>query len=270
MKKLMNQWKQYKYRFVPWLAFNLKDRNIRSVTKNDTDIILTPVQFQDFLHQFLFKLNQNYENLQPLTPGSQKYHEIGQKILFETSGFCIERTDSLVQAAGRGVKVTQGTIPQGAVTSLYCGLVYESFEPIFFQSIKNQFIFRCTDGTLIDGNDRGLSKYLFRSCRGRDSCWPLPSCDDTWLTPYPSSPINVGQYVNNQSKQYPANVAYQEFFLPESFPARLRQYLPNNHYTASSSVPEGFNRFLKIVALVSLREISCGEELFSSYFTVVR
>ena len=58
-----------------------------------------------------------------MTPGSQKYHEIGQKILFETSGFCIERTDSLVQAAGRGVKVTQGTIPQGAVTSLYCGSI---------------------------------------------------------------------------------------------------------------------------------------------------
>lgn len=42
------------------------------------------------------------------------------------------------------------------------GTVYQKYEPIFFQSIGNPFIFRCLDGVLIDGNDKGISKVVFR------------------------------------------------------------------------------------------------------------
>ncbi|CAG5134792.1 unnamed protein product [Candidula unifasciata] len=269
MQKLLHRWKQYKYRFVPWLILNLKNRSLRSVTDKETDCVISDEDFQAFITNFLAKLHQlSDEKLQMAS--QQDQHNEGLRLLRNLAGFTVERAPSVLTSGGTGVKVTSGVIPKFCVTSLYPGLIYEPQDPILFQSIGNPFIFRCADGILLDGNDRALSRFLFKSCRGRDSCWPLSACDDSWLTPYPRCPLNVGQYVNNQSKQYPANVAYQEFNLPIDFPARLRQYLPNNHYTPSFIAEEGLARQLRVVALVSLREIHCGEELFSSYFTVVR
>ncbi|XP_005098359.2 SET domain-containing protein 9 [Aplysia californica] len=270
MIKLLQKWKQYRYRFVPWLAINFKDRSIRSVTEHDTDIVITHKEFSHFLHQFLRSLHEKHEGSKNAKADTEESFQNGQQVLYETCGFCVERRPSVLESAGTGVKVTHGTVPAASVTSLYCGLVYEPYEPIFFQSIGNPFIFRCADGTLLDGNDRGISRSLYKSCRGRDSCWPLPSCDETWLSPRPQCPLNVGQYVNNHTKEYPPNVAYQEFSVPVDFPVHLRQYLPNNHYTSIANVPDGVERMLRIVALVSLREIQSGEELFSSYFTIVR
>lgn len=45
---------------------------------------------------------------------------------------------------------------------LATGTVYRKHEPIFFQSLGNPFIFRCIDGILIDGNDKGLSRSVYR------------------------------------------------------------------------------------------------------------
>lgn len=46
--------------------------------------------------------------------------------------------------------------------SVSAGTIYQADEPILFQSIRNPFVFRCIDGVLIDGNDKGLSKLVFR------------------------------------------------------------------------------------------------------------
>ena len=46
--------------------------------------------------------------------------------------------------------------------SYILGTVYQKYEPIFFQSIGNPFIFRCLDGVLIDGNDKGISKVVYK------------------------------------------------------------------------------------------------------------
>ena len=42
------------------------------------------------------------------------------------------------------------------------GTVYLPHEPLFFQSLWNPFIFRCADGVMIDGNHRGLSKWIYK------------------------------------------------------------------------------------------------------------
>ncbi|GFR61476.1 SET domain-containing protein 9 [Elysia marginata] len=196
-------------------------------------------------------------------------YQISLGVMKECSGFCVERTQSILPSGGRGVCVTDGFVPKHCVTSLYPGLIYQPHDPVFFQSIGNHFIFRCIDGILVDGNDAGLSKSLFKSCMRRDSLWPLPACDESWLTDTPVCPLNVGQYVNNHNKKYPANVAYQEFSVPYDFPFHLRQYLPVNFYSSILNVPENVTRPLKIVALISLEEIHNGQELFSSYFTLV-
>ncbi|XP_073538248.1 SET domain-containing protein 9 isoform X3 [Phyllobates terribilis] len=144
------------------------------------------------------------------------------------------------------------------------GAVYQNYEPIFFQSIGNPFIFRCLDGILIDGSDKRISKSVYRSCSRRDQLGPLKMCDCTWLTSAPHNPLAVGQYVNNCSNVHEANVCYQEFDVPASFPVELRQYIPNVRYSHDVEGP------LRCVVLVALRDIRCGEELFSNYFTLIQ
>ncbi|XP_034412249.1 SET domain-containing protein 9 isoform X2 [Cyclopterus lumpus] len=146
---------------------------------------------------------------------------------------------------------------------MYPGTVYQAYEPILLQSIKNPFIFRCIDGVLIDGNDKGISKMVFKSCSGRDRMGPFVMSDTSWLTSSPQNPLAVGQYVNNCSDETPANVCYQEYDVPDNFPTQLCQYLPNVNYSHDTQRP------LRCVVLVSLRDITAGEELFSNYYTIV-
>ncbi|RUS88585.1 hypothetical protein EGW08_003685 [Elysia chlorotica] len=266
---IYNRWRQYRYRFLPWLLFNLKDRSVRSVSEHEADSLVSDICFHNFLWEFLSTLHMALSDKDAhLMTAAEKYSR-GLNVMKECSGFCIERTDSTLPSGGHGVSVTSGVIPKHHVTSLYPGLLYQPYDPVFFQSIGNHFIFRCIDGVLVDGNDKGLSKSLYKSCMKRDSLWPLLACDESWLTDTPLCPLSVGQYVNNHNKKYPANVAYQEFSLPADFPAHLRQYLPINFYSSILNVPEGLHRQVKIVALVSLDSIHCGQELFSSYFTLV-
>ncbi|XP_016055301.1 PREDICTED: SET domain-containing protein 9 isoform X1 [Miniopterus natalensis] len=159
-----------------------------------------------------------------------------EEILCKTLGFSVARAPSSLVSAGRGVFITQGRAPRGAVVAMYPGTVYQKYEPIFFQSIGNPFIFRCLDGILIDGNDKGISKLVYRSCSGRDRLGPLKMSDSTWLTSEMQNPLAVGQYVNNCSNatcsllDRPANVCYQEWDVPAVFPVELKQYLPNTAY----------------------------------------
>ncbi|XP_042795204.1 SET domain-containing protein 9 isoform X2 [Panthera onca] len=186
-----------------------------------------------------------------------------EEILYKTLGFSVARATSSLISAGKGVFVTRGLVPKGAVVSMYPGTVYQKYEPIFFQSIGNPFIFRCLDGVLIDGNDKGISKVVYRSCNGRDQLGPLKMSDSTWLTSEICNPLAVGQYVNNCSNDRAANVCYQEFDVPAVFPIELKQYLPNIAYSCDKQSP------LRCVILVALRDIKQGEELFSNYYTIV-
>ncbi|EHB16760.1 hypothetical protein GW7_14961 [Heterocephalus glaber] len=96
---------------------------------------------------------------------------------------------------------------------------------------------RCLDGVLIDGNDKGISKVVYRSCSGRDQIGPLKMNDSTWLTSEIHNPLAVGQYVNNCSNDRPANVCYQELEVPAAFPIELKQYLPNIAYSYDQQSP---------------------------------
>ncbi|KAI0240775.1 SET domain-containing protein 9 [Lamellibrachia satsuma] len=183
-------------------------------------------------------------------------------------GFTVEKRPSQITGGGDGVVVTSGVIPADTIAAVYPGLTYSPWEPILLQSISNQFVFRCIDNIHVDGNDRGLSRYLYRSCAQRDRVGPYWLCDTSWLTNCPVNPLAIGQYVNNHTKQSPANVAYQEIDITEDFPFRLRCFVPNTCY--GSSLDKSATSKTRCVVLVSLRNIEEGEELLSSYFTLVQ
>ena len=88
--------------------------------------------------------------------------------------------------------------------------------------------------------------------------------DTSWLTPLPANPLNIGQYVNNGGRE--ANLAYTELDLPADFPLHLRKLLPSVNFAGSGEEGE---LGLRVVALVAVREVAQGQELLSSYFTLV-
>lgn len=292
LQTLANKWNSYKYRFVPWIALNLdkNERTLRHVRERSQDKLISDEEvsasllklFRALFKSDLFRQKEVLSFLpasvqsayqDTLTPcqfinRADHYNDKGassfsNEVMLDTLGFSIHRAPSSLLSAGRGVFVAQGTVPKGTVVSMYPGTVYQTHEPIFFQSIRNPFVFRCIDGVLVDGNDNGISKVVFKSCSGRDRLGPFKLSDITWLTPAPENPLAVGQYVNNCSNEKSANVCYQEFDVPAEFPVELRQYLPNVNYRHDIQRP------LRCVILVTLRDIQQGEELFSNYYTIV-
>lgn len=110
--------------------------------------------------------------------------------------------------------------------------------------------------------------YFCRSSGKRDQIGPYFTCDMSWLDNVYINPLAIGQYANNASKMYPANVAYQELdLLFKSIPIHLLKYIPNVWYGAENIARD--ESFIRTVALVSTRTIRENEEVLSSYFTVI-
>lgn len=279
-KRLHSKWKSYRHRFVPWVALNLSrnEKTLRQVTERAKDKLVPDDEVSQTLVKFFRVLLRCHwakhgdlraahtPFLGGVTPDEDPCEggAVNQDdAMLQSLGFCIDRRPSTLPSAGTGVFVTKGFVPKGATVAMYPGTVYQTFEPIFLQSIRNPFVFRCIDGILIDGNDKGISKMVFRSCSNRDRVGPFMMSDTSWLTDRPLNPLAVGQYVNNCSNEWPANVCYQEYDVPDKFPIELRQYLPNVNYSQDTGGP------LRCVVLVSLRDITAGEEVFSNYYTIV-
>ncbi|XP_030093184.2 SET domain-containing protein 9 isoform X2 [Serinus canaria] len=242
LRELRQRWRSYKYRFVPWLALNLRRqrRTLRYVPESSQDKIIADEDvfetlLKTFKALFINDFSRQADILALLPEAKCQYLEL----------LTVEQ------------KWSEGN------SYSHRGTVYRKHEPIFFQSLGNPFIFRCIDGVLIDGNDKGLSRSVYRSCSRRDQLGPFQMSDESWLTATLQNPLAVGQYVNNCSHEKAANVCYQEFDVPGHFPVELKQYLPNIVYS------HDIESHLRCVVLVTLRDIKQGEELFSNYYTVV-
>ncbi|KAJ0011758.1 hypothetical protein NQD34_012733 [Periophthalmus magnuspinnatus] len=272
LNRFQSKWKSYRHRFVPWIALNLSknEKTLRKVKGRSQDKLVPDEDVSKSLLRLFWVLHRG-NNAQAASALVFSDHEefktetmCAHDAMLQSLGFCIKRKQSTLPFAGTGVFVTRGVVPKGATVAMYPGTVYQAYEPILLQSIRNPFVFRCIDGVLVDGNDKGISKMVFRSCSGRDRLGPFLISDTSWLTANPSNPLAVGQYVNNCSNDKSANVCYQEYDVPNSFPLELRQYLPNVNYSQDTH-----QRPLRCVVLVSLREIAAGEELLSNYYTII-
>ncbi|MED6265205.1 hypothetical protein CHARACLAT_023030 [Characodon lateralis] len=271
LRRFQAKWRSYRHRFVPWVVLNLSknEKTLRQVTDRSEDKVIPDEQVSQSLLRLFRAFLRSSGGLIPgvqtsFLPRIPLHQDQNENVLFQALGFCIERRPSSLPFAGTGVFVSRGFVPKGATVAMYPGTVYQPYEPILLQSIRNPFVFRCIDGVLVDGNDKSISRMVFRSCSGRDRIGPYMTSDTSWLTDSPQNPLAVGQYVNNCSNERPANVCYQEYDVPDSFPIELRQYLPNVNYSHCTQ------RRLRCVVLVSLRDIRAGEELFSNYYTIVR
>uniref|UniRef100_H2ZDB2 SET domain-containing protein n=1 Tax=Ciona savignyi TaxID=51511 RepID=H2ZDB2_CIOSA len=251
IKTLIQRWNIYKYRFLPWVAVNLSRGDIIPIAQDKL------ISDDDILQQLIVTftaLKERY-NRSPI--------DKAEVVVNNVLGFQIGQKSSSIKEAGSGVFVTKGNVNTGQVVALYPGTVYLPSDSKFFQSLGNQFMFKCSDNRYIDGKGTGLSKSIFVSCANRDRIGLYEACDTTWIKNTCSCPLNVGQYVNNHTKTKSANVQYQEFDFTSDFPLELRKYIPNVNFDSATDP-----NFLRSIALISTRDIHSGEELLSSYFTV--
>jgi len=255
----------YKYRSVPWLLWNWKKRPIKQIS------LVENSQLSKQEDVYLKTLKSFFSKLSIVDAQNESVHDL----MLQELGFFIERRQSNIKDGGRGVFVTDGVIHEGEMVALYPGTVYYPMEPVFFQSLFNPFILKCVDGVLIDGNNRGISKIIFRSCKTRDQIGSYSLCDTTWLTNTLVNPLSVGQYVNNETLKYPANVVYQELDIPASFGVSNMKYIPNINYNTpvflqQEDIDIDSVILIRTVILRALRDISKDEELFSTYHTEVQ
>ncbi|KAL9544163.1 hypothetical protein PS6_008895 [Mucor atramentarius] len=181
-----------------------------------------------------------------------------------------QNQDTNSESKGTGAYLYGSTQKKGSIVCFYPGTLYMPSEPILFVSIANQYILKCVDGIFVDGKPEGLSKRVYKSLYRREN-WPgaIQISDWTWMSKEDSklsNPLALGQYVNNGTSTHEANVCYQEIDLPATFPHKLRRLIPNMYWDAYQNP---LSNQMRIVALVALRDIQDGEELFSTYMDVV-
>ncbi|KAI8993137.1 hypothetical protein BDB01DRAFT_775263 [Pilobolus umbonatus] len=185
-----------------------------------------------------------------------------------TIPYTLEKRQSTIPNAGNGIYLHGNHQKKGDIICFYPGTIYLPSEPILFVSINNQYILRCVDGICIDGKSTGLSGRVYKSLYYREN-WPgaIQISDLTWMYGgVLKNPLAVGQYVNNGTSAYPANVCYQEVDIPAEFPHMLRGYIPNMYWDAHTNP---LRSPMRMVALFALSDVYHGDELFSTYMANV-
>ena len=162
------------------------------------------------------------------------------EFIMKTHGFNVGIKESHLH--NRGVFITKGVAPPGSVVAMYPGTVYHPGDSILLQSISNSYVFQC--------------------CEGKNQLGPYSMCDHSWLTlKNLNNPLACGQIVNNGGPKN-ANVCYCEIDLDlRMVPLKQRKFIPNISHSEPSPL-------LRMVVLVARSNITEGEELLSSYFSV--
>jgi hypothetical protein len=232
--------KSYKRKLLPWIYLNFIKHANAGETLPDPSQLLKTVYRQ--LDSCVECPNTNLE------------------YIWKTHGFSVGIQESDVH--NRGVFVTQGSASQGSVVAYYPGTVYHPGDSIFIQSISNSYIFQCSDGIFIDGKHCGISGKFYKSCSERNRLGPYLTCDQSWLAlKNLANPLACGQIVNNGGIKN-SNVSYCEIDVDlRLIPLKQRKFVPNVLHSDPSP-------YLRMVVLVATKDISEGEEVLSSYFSV--
>ena len=249
IKQIRKSWKTYKYRFVPWMKINMADKVMMTVLKSKA---ISDEKLLEQLQNVFIKLEKSTK--------SNKNAAIE-----DIMGFQLSRKVSTMTDAGTGVFISKGIAKKGQIVAIYPGTVYFPSDFIFFQSIANQYIFSCSDKIRIDGKHYGLSKFIYNSCSYRDKVGCYDTSDRSWQGVNLVCPLNIGQFVNNKTKNHKANVMYQELDISKDFSVKLRKFIPNVNINGLHST-----NFLRMVVLVALCDIYEGEEVLSDYFTIIK
>ncbi|GMT20618.1 hypothetical protein PFISCL1PPCAC_11915, partial [Pristionchus fissidentatus] len=249
-------------RFTPLLLGRILRTDPRKIPKT---ILVDFADVSSELKRVLETLDDEFKASSSLVP--HRVADLRGKVttvLSNAIGFELQRKRSTV-CDGDGVFVSKGRITARSLCSLYPGTLYGPGDPILLQSLGNSFILKCRDGQMVDGNDRRISRSIFKSCAYRDFGHLV--CDLTWLDRDPINFLNMGQYVND-ARDVKGNVQYVDLDVAY-WRLSTRRWLPYSTYRPAdggiAGVHDGIP--LRVVALVATRNVEEGEELLSDYLS---
>ena len=232
--------RSYKRKLLPWIYVNFtKHANSKEFAVDNSNLCTV-----------VYHLLNNFVNC-PIT---------NREFILKTHGFNVGIKRSHLH--NNGVFITKGYALPGSIVAIYPGTVYHPGDSILFQSVSNSYVFRCSDGVFIDGKHNGISGLFYKSISGKNQLGPYQSSDQSWLSlKNLHNPLACGQIVNNGGSEN-ANVCYCEIDIDlQMVPLKQRKFIPNISHSGPSS-------WLRMVVLVARSNITEGEEVLSSYFSI--
>lgn len=188
--------------------------------------------------------------------------QVALDAIFEKVGFILSCKQSKILNSGDGVFVkTKQELTPGTVIAFYPGLVHL---PEF--TIQPSYL-----NTLLPDDDLFLmSRYDYTVIDGRTTSSVVDERNNH--RPCQSNPYALAHKVNHPSSTSKANVLQVAYNFPgdplelTAFPEQLRQYIPNK-YAKDPTLFGTWDRSacMRTVALISIRPIADGEELYMDY-----
>ena len=140
--RLIGQWSEYKYRFVPWLALNMRkqlarksgrDSKSKMPRKSEEDYVASLASLLKQFHRpdsdpwMLFRDTEKRKDL------FSSLHAKNKSVLEREWGFDVSVSPSLIPNAGNGVILSRGSARRGQMVALYPGTLYLPHQPILLQ-----------------------------------------------------------------------------------------------------------------------------------------
>ena len=153
-------WSEYKYRFLPWIAVNLRkelrEGRQHECVRNDEHYL---GRLQSLLRAFtrpdddpwlLYRDTRRRRHL------FASLHDDNRRVMLREFGFSVRVRASRIAGAGNGVFVDEGRVREGQIVALYPGTQYEPYQPLLLQSIRNKYILRW-----VNSGDRLAFAYIY-------------------------------------------------------------------------------------------------------------
>ena len=106
--------------FKKWFLLDL-NRTVREVAASEQDKTVSDAEIVDILTIVLKAFQDNA--ITPPSDNKEQEKETNTKIMCNTLGYQVERCNSTIPGAGRGVFVTSGKVPCGSLVALYPGIM---------------------------------------------------------------------------------------------------------------------------------------------------
>ena len=139
-EKISRQWAEYKYRFVPWIAINMRKQLVRKRSKGAEKYIRSHDEYVASLDSLLRQFHRPDSNPWMLYRDSMErrdlirsLHAKNKAVLEREWGFCASVATSHLANAGNGVILSRGRVRRGQIVALYPGTLYMPYQPILFQ-----------------------------------------------------------------------------------------------------------------------------------------
>ena len=139
-EKVLRRWSEYKYRFVPWIAINMRKQLVRKRGSESEKFLRSFEEYMASLDSLLRQFHRSdsnpwvlYKDTESRTDLFSLLHAKNKSVLEKEWGFGVSVSPSLLPNAGNGVILSRGRARRGQMMALYPGTLYLPHQPILLQ-----------------------------------------------------------------------------------------------------------------------------------------